>query len=184
MRLRKKWEVQALVEESDRYEVEVANEQDCLAVEDAWVADVVRKVLEEEGVLAAQVSVALVEHSRSHELNRRFLQHDEPTDVLSFLLECEPEERANEPGGADKRLEGEVVVNAQMALDRAEEFGWSPKDELVLYLVHGVLHLCGYDDQTEEARQQMRAKEREMLRLWNLSPRYNDGGATSRRGED
>ena len=60
------------------------------------------------------------------QLNRQYLDHDEPTDVLSFLLEREAE-----------RLEGEIVVSRDTAACSAPAYGWTPADELLLYVIHG-----------------------------------------------
>ncbi len=169
--------------DEQRYQVEVLNQQDSVACDLSLLQQVVRSVLEQERVLWAAVSLVVVDNSTIHDLNRQFLDHDEPTDVLSFLLECEPAERAQSAGGEGKRLEGEVIVSAEMAAQRAGEFGWRPCDELVLYVVHGVLHLCGYDDRTAEAQQLMRARERSILKNWDLTPRY-DASPVSKRGEE
>jgi probable rRNA maturation factor len=83
-----------------------------------------------------------------HRLNREYLAHDYPTDVLSFLL-----------GRRDDQLCGEIVVSADMAVARCGEFGLSPQDELTLYLIHGALHLVGYDDKTPEQSERMRERE-------------------------
>ena len=71
---------------------------------------------------------------------------------------------------APRRLEGELIVSTETALREAAAHGWTPADELLLYVVHGLLHLCGYDDLTDEARPVMRAREREVLAGWQLVP--------------
>jgi probable rRNA maturation factor len=107
------------------------------------------------------VSIAVVDNAEIHALNRRHLQHDYPTDVLSFLLE--------ETG---ERLEGEIVASAQTAAAQAARYGWSAEDELLLYVIHGALHLVGYDDQTPEAQERMRRRESQLLAHFGLTPRY------------
>jgi probable rRNA maturation factor len=112
------------------------------------------------------------------ELNIRHLQHDYDTDVLSFLFEARGGSwtPADAEGlrGAGKRIEGEIIISADMACDMAQDFGWSPREELLLYLVHGLLHLAGYDDQTESEQALMRSRERTILSRWNLAPHYSD----------
>lgn len=133
-------------------EIAICNEQDLLALdEDRW-QQAITLVLEEAGIRQAAVSLALVDDAAIHELNRRYLAHDEPTDVLSFLLESGP-----------AVLEGEIVASAETACRAAAEWGWSAADELLLYVVHGALHLVGYDDLTEPARTDMLARQREVL---------------------
>jgi probable rRNA maturation factor len=95
-------------------------------------------------------------------LNRQYLNHDYATDVLSFPL--------HDDGDC---LEGEIVVSGQMAARMATRYGWSASDELMLYTVHGCLHLVGYDDSTDQQRRQMRRAEQEYLRPFGLMPRYD-----------
>jgi probable rRNA maturation factor len=114
---------------------------------------VARTVLEGEGVPAAKVVLAFVNNPHIHRLNNQFLKHDEPTDVLTFPYSAK---------GA-KRLEGEVVIGYEVAAENAADRGHEVGLELQLYVIHGCLHLCGYDDRTAATERQMRAKEREYL---------------------
>jgi len=110
-------------------------------------------VLEGEGILNAQISIALVDDSTIRRINKRHLDHDWATDVISFLL-SNPE---------DKELTGELVVSAEMAFETAHELGVDPASELALYVVHGLLHLCGYGDSSESEIRRMRRREDEVL---------------------
>lgn len=65
----------------------------------------------------------------------------------------------------DRYIDGEIVISAEMATQSAVGFGWSTARELELYLVHGLLHLCGYDDGTGTERRLMRRRERSILKL-------------------
>jgi probable rRNA maturation factor len=114
-----------------------------------------------EGVASATVSIAVVDDATIHRLNQQYLEHDQPTDVLSFLLEL-----------TETTLEGEVIVSADTAAATAEQFGWTTDDELMLYVVHGMLHLLGYDDQSADEQTAMRARERDVLSRFGLRPRY------------
>lgn len=165
--------------QAGEYRVEIANSQAGVEIDEGFLREVVSRTLAEEGVVRADISVAIVDDPTIHDLNRRHLAHDEPTDVLSFLLSGD----AGEPGadqrgsasgcrGAGKSLEGEVIASAETALRRAPDFAWSPHDELVLYIVHGLLHLAGYDDLTPAEKRLMRRRERAILALWGLAPRY------------
>ena len=181
------------------YEIEIADSQNVETVDVTFLRDVVAETLAIERLTAASVSVALVNDKTIHELNRQYLGHDYPTDVLSFLLECEtdPDAHAAESAaagpaqrlrGRGKRLEGEVIVSVETAARSAREFDWSTRDEVVLYLVHGLLHLCGYDDLSSEERQIMRARERAILGLWGLKPPFETSTrpqpASRKSGED
>ena len=117
-----------------------------------------RAVLEGEGVREAKVTVAFVDNAHIHRLNKQFLQHDEPTDVLTFPYT---------DAGA-KVLEGEVAIGYEVARENADERGHPVATELMLYVIHGCLHLCGHDDRTDRGAQAMRAKEREYLRALGL----------------
>ena len=181
------------------YELEIADQQTCMTVDERWVNEAVRHTLTDERVSAARISVALVDNQTIHGLNRRYLGHDTATDVLSFLLECTrpeteqtgetvPQQILERPDGsqaeskrrgAGKRIEGEVIVSTEMAAQSAEHFRWIPERELLLYLVHGVLHLCGYDDRSPVEQSLMRQREREILQRWNATPHYDDNEANN-----
>jgi probable rRNA maturation factor len=117
------------------------------------VREIAWAVLEGEDVVDAEISIAFVDNPTIHRLNQRYLHHDEPTDVLSFPL--------SEPDA--KKLTGELVIGAEVARSEAEERGHDVQAELALYVIHGLLHLCGADDKTEVAAAAMRKKERHYL---------------------
>lgn len=160
------------------YAVAIADRQKTLTLDQRRLVRVARSVLSAEGVLRASISVALVNNREMHVLNRDFLQHDYPTDVLSFLLDEESvpagkkARRTGELRGAGKTLDGEVIINTEYARDEAALHDWDPSSEVLLYLVHGLLHLCGYDDVSDKDLRIMRAREVEVLGLWKLVPPY------------
>ena len=92
-----------------------------------------------------------------HQLNREHLNHDYPTDVLSFVLER-----------SESSLDGEVIVSADTAIARAAEFHLPPEDELLLYVIHGTLHLVGYDDKEASNRALMREQESRYLAKFDV----------------
>jgi probable rRNA maturation factor len=159
----------------DRFEIEVNDSQRALKVNRKRLAELARSVLGNEKCLSAVISLTLVDNRMIHELNVRYLQHDYPTDVLSFLLECEVDPKMlpipkTAPRGYGKRLEGEIIVSVEMAKQTAAKYQWKPQDELSLYVVHGLLHLCGYDDRRPKDLAVMQHRERELLALWGLLP--------------
>ena len=173
------------------YEIEFTNQQEFLEINEDFLREAVRYTLAAEGVARAEISVALVDNEAIHTLNRQFLQHDCATDVLSFLLESEPPVDNGKssgsagdivPRGAGACFCGEVVVSAEMALQTAVEYDWNSRDEMLLYLVHGLLHLCGYDDLTQPECEIMRAREREILRHWDLRPHFSAPAAGTESG--
>lgn len=156
------------------YDIDIANEQSFLEVDEECLRDVVRLMLSEEQVVKARISLALVDNSTIRELNARHLRHDHETDVLSFLLECSPRDSQHKLRGFGKRIDGEVIVSTEKAVESAGAFGWSPLEEAMLYTVHGVLHLLGYDDTTDAERRIMRGRERAILKHWGLVPVYDE----------
>ncbi len=131
------------------FEVEVGDSQTHVPIDPEAARRLVEEVLRGEGVAQASISVAFVDDPTIHRVNREYLDHDEPTDVISFVLSDE----------GDERLSGELVVSAQTAARVAAEVGAEPWNEVALYVVHGLLHLCGCDDLDEASAAAMRARE-------------------------
>lgn len=126
-----------------------------------WVERVIHKTLEVAGCReACEVSVLLTNDLKIHELNRDYRGFDKPTDVLSFALE-EDETVALPPGFP--RMLGDVVVSLETVARQAGEHERPVSQECAWALCHGVLHLLGYDHQTDEQESVMRGKEREVL---------------------
>jgi probable rRNA maturation factor len=122
----------------------------------------VQRVLSHAQVRNALVDVAVLDDPAIWQVNREFLSHDYPTDVISFVHE------QNEDG-----LEGEVLASWDTAVSHAATYGWPAADELLLYVIHGTLHLVGHDDQTAEALDTMRDAERAVLATFGLTPHYH-----------
>src|SRR3954467_4000628 len=133
--------------------VAIASPQEVVPIDRGALRQLVRAVLDGEGVADAEISLAFVDNPTIHALNKRYLRHDEPTDVLSFPL--------SEANAA--RLAGELVVGAEVAKEQAAERGHDVQAELALYVIHGLLHLCGHDDHEPEQAQAMRRRERHYL---------------------
>ncbi|HEV3144749.1 MAG TPA: rRNA maturation RNase YbeY [Gemmataceae bacterium] len=133
--------------------VTISNPQELLALDYPKLRETARVVLEGENVKEARVSFAFVDNPTIHKLNLRYLDHDEPTDVLSFPLS----------GPGARTLEGEIVIGAEVGKAQAAERGHDVSVEVALYAIHGLLHLCGYDDHSEKGRKEMRERERHYL---------------------
>jgi probable rRNA maturation factor len=127
----------------------------------------VRLVLQDAGIRSAEISIALVSDERMQELNRRYLQHDYPTDVLSFVLDHD---------AAARSLDGEIIASSDYAAREAARYGWTTDDELLLYVIHGCLHLVGYDDTTPEDKETMRQAEAKYLAQFTLEHRFDPEG--------
>jgi len=112
----------------------------------------VRAALADSPYTQGTISVAMVDNAAIHGLNRQFLEHDWPTDVLTFPLADDP-----------PSLEAEIVVSRETAQELAAEAGWPTDDELILYVVHGALHLAGYDDHETDDLAAMWTREAAVL---------------------
>ena len=132
--------------------IDIADQHPTYQAPSLALREAVRLALAESPVQSALVSIAVVDDESIHQLNRRHLQHDYPTDVLSFALESSP-----------GYVEGEIVVSADTAQRHAVEAGWSTDDELVLYVIHGLLHLLGHDDKQPADAMRMRTAEAALL---------------------
>ena len=152
---------------SSRYSVQIHRSCRLAPLGAPRVREVVAIVLSDEQVAKAELSIAIVDDAEIHRVNREHLDHDFPTDVISFLYASEPSNRSGKPSrlrrGSGLEIEGELVVSAQTADREAPRHGCTPPRELELYLVHGLLHLCGYDDLTPPERRIMRRREKEIL---------------------
>ncbi|QDV36554.1 rRNA maturation RNase YbeY [Tautonia plasticadhaerens] len=142
-------------------EIDLSDAQSHLRLDHDLVRAMARRALELEGIRGGSLSIAVVDDRAILEVNRAHLDHDWPTDVISFLF--------SEPGDPGD-FSGEVVISAEMAASVASRCGLDPISEFALYLVHGVLHLCGYDDLTDEGRARMREREDEVLSALGISP--------------
>ena len=139
--------------------VDVTNNQTRVPVDEQQLRKAVQITLAEKAVTGAQISVAVVDDATISQLHQRFLGKNEPTDVLSFVLERD-----------EDSLEGEIVVSAETAEVTAQWYDWPAEHELLLYVIHGALHMVGYDDVTSEQRAVMRKAERAYLARLEIRP--------------
>jgi probable rRNA maturation factor len=115
-----------------------------------------RRVLRDEGVDApAELSVAVTGDDEVRELNRRYRSEDQATDVLSFALDGDDFAM---PAGM-RRMLGEVVISYPTAERQAARARRDISDELAHLLVHGTLHILGYDHESPREAREMRARE-------------------------
>ncbi len=143
-------------------EVEVSDLQGALRLEPDWLEGLVRRALGELGVAEASLSIAVVDDPTIHRINREHLGHDWPTDVITFPLS----------GPGEPPMAGELVVSAERAAATAAAAGVDPRCELALYVVHGLLHLCGHDDTDPVTAGAMRRREGEILATLGLDNPY------------
>ena len=115
------------------------------------------KTLLLECLLATEfdLSVCFVNASEITSLNERFLHHKGPTDVITFDYS---------DTGAASGILGEIFICIDQAVSQARRFRTTWQSDLVRYLIHGLLHLCGYDDRTAKSRREMKAAENRLVR--------------------
>lgn len=106
----------------------------------------------------AVVSVIFVGDEKILDLNKRYLRHNYITDVISFPLETQAED-----------IEGEIYIGIEQAARQAREFGVSLNNEVSRLVIHGILHLLGYDDATPDKKSVMSDKEDRYLRELQIS---------------
>ncbi len=109
-------------------------------------------ISERFNIKSLTASISIVDDSTIHRLNREHLDHDWPTDVISFVFESE-----------NGNIDGEIIASIDTASRLAQQAAWPTADELLLYIIHGLLHLAGLDDIKSDDRQQMRQYERDCL---------------------
>ena len=103
-----------------------------------------------------EINFVLVSDKAIEEYNNTYLQHEGPTDVITFDYLEDLEEEG---------VLGEVLISLDTAKSQAAENNTTFQEELVLYIIHGILHLCGYDDHENEDIVKMRRAEAEMMNL-------------------
>jgi probable rRNA maturation factor len=157
----------------------ISEEQDQVEVKaeiTALIKEKLESILYEEDfsrefVDAAEVSMVFTDDQKIALLNERYRGVAGATDVLSFpMLDDEEIE-----GGQDQFLLGDIVISVPRALEQSEEYGHSLLRELLFLAVHGMLHLLGYDHQTEADAQRMRSKEKKALAMISASAEQEDG---------
>jgi probable rRNA maturation factor len=134
-------------------------------VDEGWARKIAQTVLEAEGVAPPyEVSLVFTDSETVQRLNRDYRGVDEATDVLAFgmLPQKEGDSSFALPPDGVTRL-GEVIISYPQAVEQAREEGHSVDQELALLIIHGILHLLGYDHEKPEEEAKMRAREKELL---------------------
>ncbi|MFH1097502.1 MAG: rRNA maturation RNase YbeY [Candidatus Desantisbacteria bacterium] len=139
----------------------ISNRQKIFPIKRESIRGIVRRVLKTEGVKADEVSIVFCDDAFIHELNKRYRGVDGATDVLSFSL-TEGKEGGNNPVGIVSL--GEIIISVETASRQAEECQHSIERELEVLIIHGVLHLIGYDHSVEDWEQgEMYKRQMELL---------------------
>ena len=118
----------------------------------AWL----KKVAESEGFKMRNLNYIFCSDEYLHKINLEYLDHDTYTDIITFDNSEEEED-----------IEGDIFVSIERVKDNSQELKTEFLDEFRRVLVHGLLHLCGYDDHSEEDEAQMRELESKYISIFN-----------------
>ena len=139
------------------YTINIENICTGVKVKKERISDLAQTVLSNEGVLAAEISIVIVDDEYIIRLNQEYLNKNTTTDVLSFRL-------TDDTGD---KLEGEVYANIEQITRQASDYHVLMEDEISRIVIHGVLHLLGFDDQTGEQKKIMTEIEDQYLEILN-----------------
>jgi probable rRNA maturation factor len=139
-------------------EVLISNEQKAVDINIDSIKAIALEIMKFEGSPEnSQLSMVFCDDEAIKELNNDFRGKNEPTDVLSFPMELEnfvPE----------IRMLGDIVISTDTALRQAKDYNHSVESEIIILLIHGLLHLHGYDHIKEDDYKKMRSREAEILK--------------------
>ena len=139
----------------------IKNLQKRIPVNPKRITKAVLKILSQEQIKkSGEITLCFVHDLKIKELNLKYLGKNNPTDVMSFDIT-----QAKDA----KKLFADIVISTDRAFDNALTFHTKPLFELYLYVIHGILHILGYDDKSKRDRLFMRKKERQILETLNLS---------------
>ena len=141
--------------------IEIENRQTKQKIRKIPLRKVARKILSASACPDAQLSILIVDDAQIQEVNRDYLGKDHPTNVISFAMQ------EGEGGGVQPDLLGDVVISAETAARDADEAQTTFESELYFLLLHGILHLLGYDHErgTPAEAKRMETREQEVFSL-------------------
>ena len=117
-----------------------------------------QRILTELGLLEAELSLLFVNDLQIQALNRRYLRRDKPTNVLAFPM------RKGEFSTLHPHLLGDLVISVETAKRQSNRFGLDEMEMIILLMVHGVLHLIGYEHEgTKKGAREMTLKQKELF---------------------
>lgn len=139
-------------------ELTFANHQRTKPINRRLLREITEAALAELGITDWNLTFYLVGARKMAEINEGHMHHEGPTDVITFDY-CEPL-----PRKAKRILLGEIFVCVDVAITQAREFRTTWQSEVVRYVAHSLLHLCGYDDRKPVARREMKRHENRLVR--------------------
>lgn len=138
-----------------------------VSLDENWLQKIAIETLKAEGITSsAEMGLVITDSKTIQKLNRTYRDEDQPTDVLAFHMipgiSQELEQPFVRPPDGINHL-GEVMISYPQAVKQAQEQGHSMARELALLIVHGILHLLGYDHELPDEEKQMKAKENAIM---------------------
>ena len=136
---------------------------------ESLINSVVKKALEMQNVTAdVELSVVITDNENIRQINNEFRDKDMPTDVLSFPG-YESEDINEVKQSDDLMVIGDIIISKEKVVEQAKEYGNTFEREFAYLLVHGILHLLGYDHMEDDEKAVMRVEEERILSELNLS---------------
>ena len=144
-------------------EISLSNRQKRVAIDLRKIRRAAKKILSALECEKHEISILLVDDEEITRLNRQYFHRRRPTNVISFPMET------GQPDALKPPLLGDIVISAETAERQACAVGGKAGEEILFLLVHGILHLLGYDHEgSKEKRQEMEVKERELFSLLSM----------------
>jgi len=138
----------------------IKNQQGIIPVEAKKIRKAAERILASLRISGYELSVLLLDNKGIRAVNKKYLNRNRPTNVISFSL------AEGEFGNINSQVLGDVVISVEKALEQAETRGTSLEEELTFLLIHGILHLVGYDHEKKGSeREKMRKKEKEVYQF-------------------
>lgn len=147
----------------------IKNQQEIIPVEAKKIRKAAERILASLRISGYELSVLLLDNKGIRAVNKKYLNRNRPTNVISFSL------TEGEFGNINPHVLGDVVISVEKALEQAETRGTSLEEELTFLLIHGVLHLVGYDHEGKrDERSKMEEKEKEVYRFVTKKAGFED----------
>ena len=140
--------------------ISIQNRQKRILLNLRKVRRATQRILTELGLLDAELSLLLVDDAMIQDLNRRYLNRDKPTNILAFPM------REGEFSTLHPHLLGDLVISVETAKRQSNRFGLDEMEMVILLMVHGVLHLIGYEHEgTKKGAREMALKQKELFHV-------------------
>jgi probable rRNA maturation factor len=143
----------------------IANQQKSIKINRRKIRSAMIRLMKATNCTGKEISISIVDDTTIQTLNREYLKRDKPTNVISFSLQ------EGEYGGVNADVLGDIVISAETAARDAVKGGLTFEEEIIFLLVHGFLHLIGYNhENTSRANAaRMKQKEKELFHLLTCS---------------